>query len=263
MGLVETEAVVLHTHKLAEADKIVVCMTEKAGLVRGVARGARRLKSRFGAGLEPFTHVQLTFFEKEARELVSIKGAEIIKSYFGAAKEVEALAALEYLAELVREFAPPHQADPKLFRMLRACVDALAEEPARTSALIPYCELWSLKLAGFLPDYRACAGCGKPLGGADADEVYITHEGLPRCRACRRAGQAVSADVYGLLRALRTEGPHVWARKFYAATRSEQQTLSGVARGLVRRALEREPRSADFPQGAGLSRVAGGGGESA
>jgi DNA repair protein RecO (recombination protein O) len=260
MGLVETEAVVLHTHKLAEADKIVVCMTEKAGLVRGVARGARRLKSRFGAGLEPFTHVQLTFYEKEARELVSIKGAEIIKSYFGAAKEVEALAALEYVAELVREFAPPHQADPKLFRMLRACVDALAEQPALTSALISYCELWSLRLAGFLPDYRACADCGRPLGGADASEVYITHEGLARCRACRRAGQPVGAGVYGLLQALRAEGPRGWALRFYATPRAEQQTLSGVARGLVRRALEREPRSAGFPKGAGSSHVAEGGG---
>src|ERR1700750_1423913 len=85
MGLVETEAIVLHTHKLADADKIVVSLTEKYGLVRGVAKGARRLKSRFGASLEPFTLINLTFFEKETRELVSIRSAEIIRSYFGAA----------------------------------------------------------------------------------------------------------------------------------------------------------------------------------
>ena len=78
MGLVETQAIVLQTFKLADADKIVLCMTEKAGLVRGVARGARRLKSRFGASLEPSTLIQLTFFEKETRELVTIKSAEIV-----------------------------------------------------------------------------------------------------------------------------------------------------------------------------------------
>jgi DNA repair protein RecO (recombination protein O) len=60
MGLVETQAIVLQTYKLADADKIVLCMTEKSGLVRGVARGARRLKSKFGASLEPFTLINLT-----------------------------------------------------------------------------------------------------------------------------------------------------------------------------------------------------------
>src|SRR5919202_3131551 len=100
MGLVETEAIVLHTHKLADADKIVVSMTEKAGLVRGVARGARRLKSRFGASLEPFTLINLTFFEKETRELVTIKSAEIVRSYFGAAGDADVIEGLVYILEL-------------------------------------------------------------------------------------------------------------------------------------------------------------------
>src|ERR1051325_3174452 len=119
MGLVETEAIVLHTHKLADADKIVVSLTERAGLVRGGARGARRLKSRVGASLEPFTLINLTFYEKETRELVTIKGAEIIKSYFGAAGDAYKVAALEQLVELVREFAPPHQADERLLDLNR------------------------------------------------------------------------------------------------------------------------------------------------
>src|SRR5256886_4946279 len=66
MGIVETQAIVIQTFKLADADKIAVCMTEKAGLIRGVAHGARRLKSRFGASLEPFTLIRLTYFEKES-----------------------------------------------------------------------------------------------------------------------------------------------------------------------------------------------------
>jgi len=247
MGLVETEAVILHTYKLAEADKIVVCMTEKAGLIRGVARGARRLKSRFGAGLEPFTLVNLSFFEKESRELVSIKGSEIIKSYFDAAGDAEALAALQYLAELVREFAPPHQPEPKLFRMLRACVDALAREPGGHAALLSYCELWVLKLAGFLPDHKACAGCARPLGGAQWSDVYITPEGLLRCRACRGAGQAVNEGVYGLLNALRSAGPRAWSRRYYSASPRDQQTLSETARRLLKRALEKEPKSGNLP----------------
>jgi DNA repair protein RecO (recombination protein O) len=257
MGLVETEAIILHTYKLAEADKVVVCMTQGAGLIRGVARGARRLKSRFGAGLEPFTHVNLSFFEKESRELVSIKGAEIIKSYFGAARDAEALEALQYLAELVREFAPPHQPEPKLFRMLRACVDALAEEPLQRAALLSYSELWVLRLAGFLPEHKACAGCARPIGGAPWSDVYITHEGLLRCRACGGGGQAVREEVYGLLYALRSTGPRAWSRKYQAAPPKDQQALSEIARRLLKRALEREPRTGGFREGARAPQGAG------
>ncbi len=72
MGLVETEGLVLKSYSLAEADKIVVLLTQNEGLVRGVAKGAKRLKSRFGGGLEPFSVVQISYFQKEERELVSL-----------------------------------------------------------------------------------------------------------------------------------------------------------------------------------------------
>src|SRR5215216_3135828 len=165
MGLVETQAIVLQTYKLADADKIVLCMTERAGLLRGVARGARRLKSKFGASLEPFTHVALTYHEKEGRELVSISQADIIRSHFHLAGHEYAVPALDYFSELLLEFAPPHEPDEKLFRMVRACLEALAANPSTVAELTRYFEIWLLKLAGFLPDVRTCAGCRKPLTG--------------------------------------------------------------------------------------------------
>jgi DNA repair protein RecO (recombination protein O) len=243
MGLVETEAIVLHTHKLADADKIVVSLTEKSGLVRGVARGARRLKSRFGASLEPFTLVNLTFFEKETRELVTIKSAEIVKSYFGAAGDASALAALVRLVETVREFAPPHQADERLYRMLRACIEALAGgvEPA---AVFTYCELWVLRLTGFLPDLRACGGCGLDLRPAAHAELYVTQEGVLWCPACRVGGaRALQRGAYELLNAARSKRPLDWAAEYSARPTETRQVASDFARGLVRRALEAEPRS--------------------
>src|SRR5882672_11930573 len=82
MALTETEALVLRTYNLAEADKIVVCLTRNEGLVRGVARGSRRVKNRFGAALEPFTLLHLTYYQKETQELVSMRQAEIVKSNF-------------------------------------------------------------------------------------------------------------------------------------------------------------------------------------
>src|SRR5712692_11836781 len=126
MGLVNTDAIVLRTYNLAEADRIVLCLTRNAGLVRAVAKGARRMKSRFGAALEPFTFIRLDFYEKENRELVTISQAEIIKSNFDLAAHPDAIDALAYIAELVSEFAPPHEANDRLYRMVKACIDALA-----------------------------------------------------------------------------------------------------------------------------------------
>jgi DNA repair protein RecO (recombination protein O) len=246
MGLVETEAIVLHTHKLADADKIVVSLTEKSGLVRGVARGARRLKSRFGASLEPFTLINLTFFEKETRELVTIKSAEIVKSYFGAAGDAETVAALEQLVELVREFAPPHQADERLFRMLRACIEALAGG-VDSASVFTYCELWVLRLTGFLPDMRVCGGCGRRLRDPEAGEIYVTQEGVLWCAACRSGGaRSLKRDTYELLYAARGMKPYEWSVEYAARPLETRQSASEMARGLVRRALEAEPRAGRF-----------------
>ena len=77
MKLVTTDAIVLRAYNLAEADRIVLCLTRSSGLVRAVAKGARRMKSRFGAALEPFTLIKLSFHEKEHRELVTVSSAEI------------------------------------------------------------------------------------------------------------------------------------------------------------------------------------------
>ena len=243
MGIVETQAVVIQTFKLADADKIAVCMTEKSGLIRGVAHGARRLKSKFGASLEPFTLIRLTYFEKESRELVTIKESEILKSYFDAAKDAEVVRALGYLAELVKEFAPPHQPDEKLFKMLRACIEATANNPNLLQAITVYTELWTLKLTGLLPGARECGSCGARLGVQGAG-VYISPEGALRCQSCRQAGwQRISAEEHELLASMRVQGPKDWAETFKATSDGGRQSVSDIAGRLVRRALEREPRA--------------------
>jgi DNA repair protein RecO len=247
MGLVETEAVVLQTYKLADADKIVLCMTEKAGLVRGVARGARRLNSKFGASLEPFTLIRLTFFEKETRELVTIKGAEILKSYFDAARDADALEGLTYILELVKEFAPPHQADERLFKMLRACIDFLAENPSKALAISTYAELWTLRLTGFLPEVRACGVCGTRLNKSFQGHLYVSHEGVVWCQNCKGAGgQTFAREAHGLLSSTHILSPGMWSLDYYAAGEESRRFLSEMARRLVRRALEREPRTGNI-----------------
>ena len=244
MGIVETQAIVLQTFQLADADKIVLCMTEKAGLVRGVARGARRLKSKFGASLEPFTLIHLTFYEKETRELVTIRGAEIIKSYFDVACNAQVFEGLVYLLELVREFALPHQADERLFKMLRACVDYLAQNPSESKAVSAYTELWTLKLTGFLPDFKSCGSCVVALDETFRGQRFISHEGVLWCQACATGGaQTLGEEAYWLLFSTRRTGPGEWTQRFKSAGEESRRAVSETARRLVRRALEREPRA--------------------
>ena len=241
MGLVETEAFVLRTYRLAEADKIVVCLTRDAGVVRGVARGARRLKSRFGASLEPFTLVSLSFYAKEGRELVSLRSAEILRSYFGLASDAETVAALEYLSELALEFAPPHDPNENLFRMVRACLEAIADAPGAIQALTRYYELWTLKLSGFLPDLRSCAVCRKTL--APRETAYVGLENSLKCGPCaNEAGLPVSAEAREPWRLMTRLGPGEWARGFAQAPLSAQNELAQVTQRLIARALERVPR---------------------
>lgn len=242
MGLVETEAIVLRTYRLAEADKIVSCLTKDVGLVRGVARGARRLKNRFGAGLEPFTMVALTFYEKEGRELVSIKQAEILRSYFALASDAETVAALEYLAELALEFAPPHEPNEKLFRMVRACLEAVAARPEQINAFVRYYETWMLRLAGFLPDPRACASCGRRFG-AEREAVFFSLEGALRCGACAGGlGTRLSGEAHAHLRAALRLAPAEWAEGSSQVSNEARNELAQLTQGLIARALERRPR---------------------
>src|SRR5438034_1959122 len=159
MALVETEALVLRTYNLAEADKIVVCLSRASGLVRGVAKGCRRLKNRFGAALEPFTLINLNYYQKENQELVSIRQAEILRSNFNLLSDPVTLSGLAYMGDLVVDFSPPYQANDNLFRMVKACVEAGSGFPEDLQAVLRYFEVWLLRLEGFLPDVKRCAEC--------------------------------------------------------------------------------------------------------
>ena len=243
MGLVESEAIVLRTYNLAEADKIVVCLTRSAGLVRAVARGARRLKSKYGAGLEPYTLLALSFYEKEGRELHSVRDAEILRSYFHLSGSVETMKALAHMGALVLEFAPPHEPNEKLFRMVNACLEAYDRSPEDTAAITRYFEVWLLKLAGFLPNMKDCADCGRRLKGEGM--VYLNMDSRARCRACSSGqGTPLSEEAHAQLEAAQRLPPSDFAQSVRGAQyASSQEEVEQVTRRLIERILERELRA--------------------
>ena len=185
MGLIETEGLVLKSYGLAEADKIVVFLTEEYGLVRGVAKGARRLRSKFGSSLEPFSIVRLTYFQKEERELVSIRQSEIIKSFFGNAADPELFQKFTYIVELLNDFAPPADPNERLYRMAKVCLETSNENPKKLLPMVFYFELWLLKLNGYLPSWEKCDICKRELNKTERATLQINFQ--LACHNCRKS----------------------------------------------------------------------------
>lgn len=242
MGVSETEAIVLRTYKLAEADKITVFLSQHSGVMRGVARGARRLKSKFGASLEPFTLISLSYYEKEGQELVSIRNAEILRSFFELSKNTEVVVALEYIGGLILEFTPPHEPNEKVFRMLRACLEAIAATPEALRQITRYCEVWLLKLSGFLPDLRACLNCKERFSEKN-EKAFLGVDGALRCARCaHKADMPLGAETVAHLRNTQRLTPSDWSRATGTASETALKELSQVTERLITRALERLPR---------------------
>lgn len=246
MNLITTDAIVLRSYNLAEADRIVVCLTRSAGLVRAVAKGARRMKSRFGAALEPFTVIRLAFYEKENRELVTISRAEIVTSHFELAAQLEVAEVLGYMAELISEFAPPHEANDKLFRMLNACVDALAGAPEAARLVLRYFEIWLLRLAGSFPDVSTCGSCGASL--LPTHVLYIDFDSAVRCPSCSKGvGAKLIPPIQQLLISSQRLGPSEFAKAYQPAFNQADPELGEFTHRLIVRALERRPRTMVAP----------------
>jgi DNA repair protein RecO (recombination protein O) len=150
--LYTADALVLRTYKLGEADRIVVFLTRDRGKKRGVAKGARRPRSRFTGALEPLTEVSVAYFEKERRELVGLNYAETRRSPLLLGSP-DALGYVSYFAELLDEWAQDADADDRLYRLGASMLDALAAG-APVEPLARYFEYWLLRLQGVYPESR-------------------------------------------------------------------------------------------------------------
>ena len=158
MPLHTADALILRTYKLGEADRIVVFLTRDRGKKRGVAKGARRPRSRFVGALEPLTHVRVAYFEKEGRELVGLNYAETLASPL-VLSEQDALGFVGYFAELLDECAQDADADDRLYRLGASMLEALAAG-VPVEPLARYFEYWLLRLQGVYPESRGSLSDG-------------------------------------------------------------------------------------------------------
>jgi DNA repair protein RecO (recombination protein O) len=191
MSLYRDQGIVLRTYKLGEADRIVVLITRGHGKVRSVAKGVRKTKSKFGARLEPTSHVALQFYE--GRNLDIVNQAEAIVQVRGIRDDYDRFARASAMLEAIDQLAQEHEVSPGLYNIL---LGALRTLDARESPLVvPGFFLKLLAQEGFRPVVDECVLCG-----AEDDLVaFDFDQGGVLCRSCRQ-GRPLTPEALRLLR---------------------------------------------------------------
>ena len=239
MPVYQAEALILRTYKLGEADRIVVFLTRDRGKKRGVARGARRAKSRYTGALEPMTRAGVAYYEREQRDLVRLNFVEPTRSPLSAASG-DALGHVGYFAELIDEWAPEAHADERLYRLGSSVVDAIAVG-APVESLARYFEYWLLRLQGVYPSVRRCPSCGGALAGGAA---MPARETAFVCRGCAPpgGGTLLSAEAMTFLHTATACAPE----NLEALTLGPRaaRELETAHRRLIQEYLEKELKSA-------------------
>ncbi len=222
MSLYRDRAVVIRTHDLGEADRIVVLLTAEHGKVRAVAKGIRKTKSRFGGRLEPLNHVSLLLYE--GRELDIVNQAESVETRRALLDDLDRLTRGLAMLEAVDRLTPDREPVPHLYRML---VGALRTLGANPSPLVVPAFFWKVLAAeGVRPQLAACVRCGEPepLVAFDLDEGGVL------CRNCRQ-GTAISPAALQLLRQILGGGLN-------AALATEPTPATHEVSALATRAME-------------------------
>jgi DNA repair protein RecO (recombination protein O) len=202
-----TQAVVLRSIRLGEADRVLHLYTESHGRVGAVAKGVRKTMSRFGARLEPLSHVELVLHRGRG-ELQTVTAAQLVRSHRAAREDYYRFSVGMIGAEAMLRLFSEEEANERAFTALTRFLDLLDDHPKRASHDTPHAagrpaldplglafQLKLLWLAGYLPHVTACAECGaegEPLVG------YSTRAGGAVCAPCARSTEAITVAADGI-----------------------------------------------------------------
>jgi len=193
VSLVKDQAVVLRTYRLGEADRIVVLLTEGQGKRRAVAKGVRRTKSKFGARLEPMSHVHCVLWEGRS-ELGVVNQVEVTDSFRIVREDLARMEAALSILEVADHVAQERHADSRLYQMVVGALRTLNDPEVAPPLVAPAFFLKALVAEGAGPVVDRCASCG-----VDGPLVAFDYaEGGMLCPSCRR-GRSVSPEGHALL----------------------------------------------------------------
>jgi DNA repair protein RecO (recombination protein O) len=240
----KTEAIVLRTMELGEADRVLTVLTPRLGKLRVIAKGVRRPRSRIGGGLQPFSDVQLVMAVGRTFDVVTSTSLE--DPHLGLRNDLHSTAAAWYLVELVDRFCEGAADSHDAFRLLAQGLSALdAGSAVARDVIARWFELHLLEAMGFRPELGRCLECGadiEPDGNA-----FSPVAGGVVCSSCANGAlgsRPISADGLKVLRHLQ-RSPLVGVLRLHLAA-SLHREVERLLHATVSAVLERELRSRDF-----------------
>lgn len=245
MSVLNSEAVVLRTWPVHEADLVVSFFTRDYGRVKGIAKSALKSRKRFGGALEPMTHARAWFVERPRQELVRLDQLEILRSPLSAPVDPARMAVLSFFAETLDEALPEHDPQETVFRLILSVLEhttAAQSETVQPWMPLTYFQLWITRLMGLLPDITHCTACGEPLHAA---EISFNTLGDGLFCTLHRNGSAstLSADSWNLARRILREPVSNFSAEPWPRRRA--QDLRRFTLQALERHLERKLRTAE------------------
>ena len=240
----KTEAIVLRSMDLGEADRVLTVLTPRLGKLRVIAKGVRRPRSRIGGALQPFSDVQLVLAVGRTWDVVTSSSLE--DPHLGLRNDLHSTAAAWYVVELADRFCEGAADSHDAFRLLAQALSALdaGGEVAR-EVVARWFELALLDAMGFRPELRICLECGADLE-PDGNVFSAAGGGIlcPQCRHAGLGGRPISPDALKVLRHLQRSSL-VGVLRLHLAPPLHRE-VERLLHATVSAVLERELRSRDF-----------------
>jgi DNA repair protein RecO (recombination protein O) len=235
MTLLASDALILRTWPVNEADLIVSVFTRDYGKIKGVAKAALKSRKRFGGALEPMTQARAYFAERPRQEIVRLDQLELQRSPLSTPVDYTRAAVLSFYAEVLEEALPEHDPQETVFRLLLAVLEqTTVQQPWMP---LTYFSLWITRLMGWLPDLACCTACGERFAPGDAS-FHPGSDGL-FCPLHRQgAGSLLSADAWTLAQRILREPVTAFAAESWPRRRAQDLrrfTLQSLERHLERR----------------------------
>ncbi|MGA2252377.1 DNA repair protein RecO [Terracidiphilus sp.] len=249
MSVLTSDAVILRTWPVQEADLIVSFFTRDYGKLRGVAKAALKSRKRFGGALEPMTVARAWFVERPRQELGRLDQLEILSSPLSDAVDVARMTALSFYAEVLDEALPEHDPQETVYRLLMgvlahtsAAEQSSTAEPQPGGPLMPvtYFALWMTRLMGLLPGLGHCTVCGEELVAGE-----ISFSGYADGLFCgvHAQGNALCEDSWRLAQRMLKQPVAAFASEPWPRRRG--QDLRRFAVQALERHLEKKLKSAE------------------
>jgi DNA repair protein RecO (recombination protein O) len=184
--LVKTEVIVLKSMKYRDTSKIVTFYSKEYGKLKGIAKGARSAKNKFGSALEPLSHSMLLIYKKENRDLHLIAQCDSIDSFRNLTEDLDRMFTGLSVIELIDQVTHHEERTPAMFALL---VETLSALNASTKNYQMYLQAFQLRLAalfGYAPNFDTCGQCGKSvlIGNGEKHVAFQIVRGAVFCNQC-------------------------------------------------------------------------------